>query len=79
VTRRQNTEIRVVPSLSDEQEAAILHLGDIWQMAVHGLTWRPKQEHIVRYVDGNMAAKASVLKHSVSVIAKMCRLVALAA
>jgi GNAT superfamily N-acetyltransferase len=56
-----------MPSLSAEQEAAILALGDIWQMASYGLVWRPKQEHIVRYVDGKMAAKASVLQHRVSV------------
>ncbi len=61
------TEIRVVLSLTDAQEAAIAALGDIWEAAALGLTWRPKNGHIVRYVDGEMAAKASVLKHSVSI------------
>ena len=61
------TEIRVVSSLSAAEEAAILALGDIWESEFLGLTWRPKQEHIVRYVDGRFAAKASVLKHSVSI------------
>lgn len=60
-------EIRVEPHLSDAQEAAILALGDVWEAAHLGLTWRPKQEHIVRYVDGEFAAKASVLTHSVVV------------
>jgi len=58
-------EIRVESTLTDEQEAAILALGDIWQAAHLGLTWRPKDEHIVRYVDGEFAAKVSILKHSV--------------
>jgi aminoglycoside 2'-N-acetyltransferase I len=61
------TEIRVVPSLTQDQEAAIAALGDIWEAAHLGLSWRPKTEHIVRYVDGAMAAKVSVLKHCVSV------------
>ncbi len=58
-------EIRVESRLTDEQEAAILALGDIWQAAHLGLTWRPKDEHLVRYVDGQFAAKVSILKHSV--------------
>jgi len=61
------TEIRVVPSLTQEQEDAIAALGDIWQAAHLGLTWRPKTEHIVQYVGGVMAAKVSLLKHCVLV------------
>jgi predicted acetyltransferase len=59
------TEIRVVGSLTDEEEAAILALGDIWEAAHLNLNWRSKEEHIVRYVDGVFAGKVSVLKHSV--------------
>jgi GNAT superfamily N-acetyltransferase len=58
-------EIRVVSNLTDDEEAAILDLGDIWQAAHLGLSWRPKDEHIVRYVDDQFAAKASVLTHCV--------------
>jgi GNAT superfamily N-acetyltransferase len=61
------SEIRVESALSNEQEAAILALGDIWESAHLGLSWRPKEEHIVRYVGGEFAAKASILKHSVMV------------
>jgi GNAT superfamily N-acetyltransferase len=59
--------IRVESRLSDEQEAAILALGDIWESEHLGLTWRPKDHHIVRYVDGVFAAKASILQHSVAI------------
>ena len=58
-------EIRVESSLTEEQEAAILALGDIWEAAHLGVSWRPKEEHIVSYVDGKFAAKASILKHCV--------------
>ena len=59
------TSIRVEGRLSDEQEAAILALGDIWESEHLGLTWRAKDQNIVRYVDGEFASKASILKHSV--------------
>jgi len=57
--------IQVESRLTDEQEAAILSLGDIWESEHLGLTWRPKDHHIVRYVDGEFAAKASILEHPV--------------
>jgi GNAT superfamily N-acetyltransferase len=59
------TSIQVEARLSDKQEAAILALGDIWESEHLGLTWRAKDHHIMRYVGGEFAAKASVLKHSV--------------
>ncbi len=61
------TSIRVESRLTAEQEAAILALGDVWESEHLGLTWRAKDQHLVRYVDGVFAAKASILQHSVVV------------
>ncbi len=61
------TSIQIAARLSDEQKAAILALGDIWESEHLGLIWRAKDLHIMRYVDGEFAAKASILRHSVEI------------
>jgi len=60
--------MRIVESLSDEERLILLGTGnDLSNVARYRLTWRPKDLHVLRYENGRLVAKASILKHQVFV------------
>jgi GNAT superfamily N-acetyltransferase len=56
--------MRIVEHLSEEQRQVLHGWGaDPFGLEACGLRWRSKDRHVLRYDDGRLVAKASVLKH----------------
>lgn len=61
-------EIRQTDALTDEVKQRLFGWGEnIFGVAAHKLSWRPKDLHFLWYTDGEPVSHVGVLKHVVSV------------
>ncbi len=61
---KEADDIRVVQTLTAAERLSIQAWGE--EQGAFGLVWRPVQMHVLRYVDGELVAKAGIVEHQLA-------------